>query len=107
MQTFADDTELASKIGVIDTDLTDGAAIVEKLVAADGNQTMVMTERKDKTFDRNSVQLRIEVAVDMISSRGAMAFRSTPEIRKRFSALISSSGPTQKGVDEMDMAQES
>ena len=106
LQAFAEHAAFASKIGVLDADVAEGKAIVADLIAADGNQTEVMTESKDKTFDRNAVQLRVEAAVDMISSRGAMAFRSVPDIKRRFSDLISSSGPVVSDGDDLSTADE-
>ena len=93
---FDADPELPRRIGLVEDDLTEARNLVVSLLSADADQTEVMTESKDKTFDRDAVQLRIEAAVDMISSRGEMAFRAESDIRARFRALVTAAGPSSK-----------
>jgi hypothetical protein len=96
LNAFAENSELAGAIGLIEADLDEARTIKAELAAADAAQAGVMEKAKDKTFDRNAVQMRIEAAVDMISARGRMAFRRVPDIRGRFEALTSTSGPGAK-----------
>ncbi len=86
---FKENPDLYRNIGLIESDLTDAEAISAELSAAGGDQNNTVLKNKDKTFDRNAVQMRIEAAVDMISSRGRMAFRNDRDIRDRFEALVS------------------
>lgn len=86
--------KLASQIGVIEKDLTQGRKLVADLQEADKAQAVLIGTGKDKTFDRNKVQLRVEAAVDAISSRGKRAFSEDEAVRQLFDNLTSKSGPT-------------
>jgi hypothetical protein len=86
--TLRKNPELARKIGLIGQDETDAEGIMSDLGSAGSEQSEVITRNKDKTFDRNAVQMRIEAAIDMISARGQMAFRNDRDIRDRFEALV-------------------
>jgi hypothetical protein len=92
--------ELGRNIGLIDQDVTDAKAIIADLNSAGMVQTDVIIKNKDKTFDRNAVQMRIEAAVDMISSRGQMAFRNDRDIRDRFEALVTGKNLTSVDAEE-------
>lgn len=102
LRAFDKKAELAQQIGVLQADLDEAAALVGALLSADGQQAQAIGERKDKTFDRKAVQLRIEASVDAISARGQMAFRSDPAMRARFEALVSGAGPAAKDEQPAD-----
>jgi len=90
---FANRAGLDEKMGVITEDLDRGRSLAAELSGADNQQSEVMDLGKDKTFDKNVVQMAIEAAVDKISSRGRMAFLADPALRARFDDLVSTSGP--------------
>jgi hypothetical protein len=46
------------------------------------------------------MQMRIEAAVDLISSRGQMAFRNDRDIRDRFEALVTGKSLTSVDAEE-------
>jgi hypothetical protein len=90
---FAADPALARRIGVLEEDIAAGRRLLEELTGASRSQVEAAQDTIEKTFDRNVVQLRVEAAVDAISSRGRLAFRADPAVRERFMALVSSTGP--------------
>jgi hypothetical protein len=89
LRAFEKNPELSRRIGLIEQDITDAQDITAELGTAGSEQSDVIIRNKDKTFDRNAVQMRIEAAVDMISTRGRMAFRNDRDVRDRFEALVS------------------
>jgi hypothetical protein len=90
---FAADPELARRMGVLEEDIAEGRRLLDELSGATRSQAEAARDTIEKTFDRNVVQLRVEAAVDAISSRGRLAFRQDPAVRERFMALVTSTGP--------------
>jgi hypothetical protein len=90
--------------GVTPDDIAEAKTLAEDLRAADTSQAGAKDARSDTTEDRTDTQLRIEKAIDQISSRGALAFRKNAVIAERFGRLVSSSGPTAE--DEADAGDE-
>jgi hypothetical protein len=93
IKAFDKQAGLAAKMGVIPEDVDKGRRLDAELSGADAQQVEVMGEGKDKTFDKNVVQMALEADVDKISSRGRMAYLDDPAMRARFDDLVSSSGP--------------
>ena len=84
--------ELAAHLGVVEADLTEGRLHLSNLPAADQEQAAVISTGKEKTFNRNQVQLRVEEAVDAISVRGKRAFSDDPAVYDLFEELTSMLG---------------
>lgn len=83
---------LVQTLGMLQSDLDDARKIQEKLAGAAKAQQEAGVESKQKKLDRDAVQRRIEDAVDLISSRGALAFRAGDQVvRQQFDALVSRS----------------
>jgi hypothetical protein len=80
--------ELAARVGMLGADLDEGKALSAALLGADDAQIQAKGARKDQTFDRGAVQLRVESAVNAIAARGRMAFRADARLRSRFEALV-------------------
>jgi hypothetical protein len=90
--------------GVLAEDIDEAKTIAADLRAADTGQADAKDARSDKTEDRIDTQLRVERAIDQISSRGTLAFRKSKVIAERFGRLVSSGGPT--AADEADAGEE-
>jgi len=85
------DPDLPPKLGLVPDDLEEARALASALGGADQAQTASENVRKAKTFDKNVTQLRLEAAVDEVSSRGQMAYRKDAVVRARFAALVATS----------------
>lgn len=81
-------------------DIAEAASFATQLQDADDGQTSAQQARAGSTEDRMDTQLRIEAAIDVISTVGVLAFRKQPAIRARFERLVSASGPSADGTDE-------
>jgi hypothetical protein len=97
---FKEDPDLAAKIGLLPEDIEDIKTILAGLDTAEASQVETIGSNKDKTFDRNAVQMRIEAAVDMIAARGRLAFRNDKDLQARFDALVSTKGSSNGNKDE-------
>lgn len=95
LETLTADGTLAATLGLLPDDVKDGEDLRASLSGAGKDQSDAMAAKKQKTLDKNLVQLQVEAAVDQISSRGALAFRKNPVIRDQFAALVSSAGPAE------------
>jgi hypothetical protein len=100
LRAFEKNPELPRTIGLIEQDVTEAKDILVELNFAGKDQNDVVLKNKDKTFDRNAVQMRIEAAVDMISARGQMAFRNDRDVRDRFEALVTGKSLTVVDTEE-------
>lgn len=80
--------------GVTSDDVADARRLADALFAAQGQQDAKMDARSATTEDRNDVQLRMEAAIDEISSRGALATLRDRVAAERFQRLVSHTGPT-------------
>lgn len=80
-------------VGVHSDDVAEAAALAASLRAADDAQSTSMNARADSTEARVAAHLRLEAAVDSISSKGALAFRKDPLVRARFERLVADGGP--------------
>lgn len=89
----AERPDVLRRIGVLEEDLPEGRQLGLDLGGADSAQAAIFAVGKDRTFDKNVVQLRIEAAIDEISSRGAMALRQDAQERERFEDLVAEAGP--------------
>jgi len=90
--------------GVLTEDIEEAKTLAADLRAADASQGSAKDARSNTTEDRIDTQLRIERAIDEISSRGTLAFRKDKVIAERFGRLVSSGGPTAE--DEADAGSE-
>ena len=94
--------------GILPGDVAKAQALSAQLKGADAGQDASRDARASATEDRADTQLRLERAVDEISSRGAMAFDddvpAEAAIVERFERLVSTSGPTAE--DETDVGPE-
>lgn len=80
-------------IGVQNQEIEEAASLATQLRGANAAQDVSIDARSDATHDRVTAQLRLEAAVDVISSQGALAFRKNAAVRERFERLVSSTGP--------------
>lgn len=80
-------------VGVHNDDVAEASALAASLRAADDAQGASKNARSDATEARLAAHLRIEKAIDSISSKGVLAFRKEPLVRERFERLVSDTGP--------------
>lgn len=92
-------TALAA-LGVLPEDIAEATELRTNLLAADTAQDERRDEREASTEARVEAHLRIEAAIDMLSSRGAFAFRHDPLVQALFQRLVAVSGPSAQ--DEKD-----
>lgn len=79
--------------GILDADLQNGQALLSALAGARATQDEGMTGKKDLTTLKDKVQVRLEAAVESISSSGYLEFLDRdPLLAQRFADLIPNSG---------------
>jgi hypothetical protein len=87
--------------GVIESDIQKGQAILDSLVGARNTQDTGMKGKKNLTTQKNTIQIRIEKAIEEISTGGYIQFMDTDKVlAKRFQDLIPSSGKPPKDPPE-------
>ncbi len=75
--------------GVLDSDISNGQAILDDLKAARESQDSGMKHKKILTTEKNILQLRVEKAIKEIATAGYLQFMDTePVIALRFKDLI-------------------
>jgi hypothetical protein len=82
--------------GVLPEDIAEAAALAEQLRGDDVSQQGKLDHRQSTTEDRHQAQVRLEEAVDAISSAGVLAFRKDPVIRASFERLVAAGGPSRE-----------
>lgn len=78
--------------GIIASDIAQCQSLHDALLAADSGQGAAVTDGKDLTTGKMTVQTRLENAITKISNLGAFQYKDRPEIAARFTGLIPASG---------------
>lgn len=93
--------------GILETDLQKGQAMLESISGARDTQDIGMKDKKDLTTRKDTLQIRIEKAIEEISTAGYFHFMETePVLAQRFKDLIPSSGGKKGGSPEEPPAAE-
>ena len=75
--------------GILETDLQKGQAMLESISGARDTQDIGMKDKKDLTTRKDTLQIRIEKAIEEISTAGYFHFMETePVLAQRFKDLI-------------------
>jgi hypothetical protein len=75
--------------GILETDLQKGQAMLEAISGARHTQDIGMKDKKDLTTQKDTLQMRIEKAIEEISTSGYIQFMETdPVLAQRFKDLI-------------------
>lgn len=100
LKVIVDQAPALAALGVLPEDIAEATELRTNLLAADAAQDDRRDEREETTEARLEAQLRIEAAIDILSSRGAFAFRNDPRVQALFQRLVAGSGPSAQ--DEKD-----
>lgn len=83
--------------GILDGDIQNGAETLQELLDARNNQDLGMKDKKDLTTEKNIIQIKVEKAVEEISTAGYLELmKSEPLIAERFRELPPYKGTRKK-----------